>query len=241
MVETNRSFRNFKLVATITESETLYSFQRETMQRAFGGKILEHYGSVELGNIAQPDPEGYMRITEDLFKLETQTSGEVLVTNLLGLAYPFIRFRLGDLMEITDPPNDRLPYAVITKVVGRTVDLIPVKAGGYVHGVALAHVIDPHLRFVKKYQVHQLTFDHFKVKLIADGDIPEGVPQQIATDLRLLVGADSRVDVERVDYIPPAPSGKFRWVISDISDIAERALAEARDRAAMAVRDSPSH
>ena len=161
-----------------------------------------------------------MRIAEDLFKLETQASGEVLVTNLLALAYPFIRFRLGDLMEIADPPNDRLPYAVITKVVGRTVDLIPVKAGGYVHGVALAHVIDPHLRFVKKYQVHQLTFDHFKVKLIADGDIPESVPQQIATDLRSLVGADTRVDVECVDDIPPAPSGKFRWVISDISDIA---------------------
>ena len=229
MVETNRSFRNFKLVATITESEKLYDFQREAMQRAFGGKILEHYGSVELGNIAQPDPEGYMRIAEDLYKLETQASGEVVVTNLLALAYPFIRFRLGDLMELADPPNDSLPYAIITKVVGRTVDLIPVKAGGYVHGVALAHVIDPHLRFVKKYQVHQLTLDHFKVKLIANGDMPETVLQQIATDLRLLVGADARVDVERVDDIPPAPSGKFRWVISDISDVAERALAEARD------------
>jgi phenylacetate-CoA ligase len=205
------------------------------MQRAFGGTIFEHYGSVELGNIAQPDPQGYMRIAEDLYKLETQASGEVLVTNLLALAYPFIRFRLGDLMEIADPPNDHLPYAVIVKVIGRTVDLIPVKAGGYVHGVALAHVIDPHLRFIKKYQVHQLTLDHFRVKLIAEGDMPEAVPQQIVTDLRMLVGADTLIDVERVDDIPPAPSGKFRWVISDISDIAERALAETRDRAAMVV------
>jgi phenylacetate-coenzyme A ligase PaaK-like adenylate-forming protein len=228
MVETNRSFRNFRPLAVITESEKLFNFQQETMQHAFGCKILEHYGSVECGNIAQPDPEGHMRIAEDLYKLETLANGELLVTNLLSLAYPLIRYRQGDMAEIADSPNDRLPYAVITKVIGRTVDLIPVRAGGYVHGVALAHVIDPHLRFVKKYQVHQLSLDYFKVKLIADSDMPESVPQKIAMDLRLIVGANARVEVERVDEISPATSGKFRWVVSDISDIAERSLTEGR-------------
>ena len=169
-----------------------------------------------------------MRIAEDLYKLETQTTGEVLVTNLLSLPYPFIRYRLGDIAVLADPPNYRLPYAVISEVIGRTVDLIPVKAGGYVHGVALAHVIDPHLRFVRKYQVHQLSLEHFKVKLLADGEMPEFVPQQITTDLRLLIGDHTQIEVERVDDIPPAPSGKFRWVVSDISDVAERALAELR-------------
>jgi phenylacetate-CoA ligase len=230
MVETNRSFRNFTPLAVITESEKLYYFQQETMQHAFGCKILEHYGSVECGNIAQPDPEGHIRIAEDLYKLETLPGGEVLVTNLLSLAYPFIRYRQGDIVEIADPPSARLPYAVITKVIGRTVDLIPVKVGGFVHGVALAHVIDPHLQFVKKYQVHQLSLDHFKVKLMADAMLPESASLQIARDLRLMVGADTRVEVERVDEIPPASSGKFRWVISDISDVAERALAEGAPR-----------
>jgi phenylacetate-CoA ligase len=195
------------------------------MQRAFGCEILQHYGSVECGNIAQPDPEGYMRIAEDLYKLETLASGEVLVTNLLSLPYPFIRYRQGDIVEMSDPPNDSLPYAIVTKIIGRTVDLIPVKAGGFVHGVALAHLIDPHLRFVRKYQVHQLSLDHFKVKLMTDNGMPESVPHKIVKDLQRMVGVDTRVEVEHVDEIPPAASGKFRWVISDISDVAERALA----------------
>jgi hypothetical protein len=38
---------------------------------------------------------------------------------------------------------------------------------------------------------------------------------------------DTRVEVEHVDELLPAASGKFRWVISDISDVAERALAAA--------------
>lgn len=228
MLETKRSFRHFTLVACITESEKVYDFQRKAMQEAFGCKVLEHYGSVELGNIAQPDTEGYMRIAEDLYKLETQPNGEVLVTNLLAHAYPFIRYRLGDLAEIADPPNDRLPYSVLKGVIGRTVDLIPTKAGGYIHGVALAHVIDPHLRFVKKYQVHQLSLEEFNVKLITASELPESVSQQIVADIRRIVGEGTRVKIECVDDIPPATSGKFRWVISDISDVAERALAAGR-------------
>jgi phenylacetate-CoA ligase len=228
MAEHNRSFRKLKLTAVITESEKLYDFQREAMQEAFDCAILEHYGSVELGNIAQQDPDGYLRIAEDLCKVEVEDNGGVLVTNLLTLAYPFIRYRLGDLVEIAEQPNARFPYAVIKNVIGRTVDLIPIKAGGYLHGVALAHVIDRHLQFVTRYQVHQLAIDRFRVKLVAKHDMPEKVPQRIASDMRLLVGADTQIDIELVDQILPAPSGKFRWVISDISDAAEQALAEAR-------------
>src|SRR5262249_48419356 len=83
IVETKGSCRNFTPLAAITESEELYDFQRETMRHAFGCRILEHYGSVECGNIAQPDPDGHMRIAEDLYKVETLSDGEVLVTNLL--------------------------------------------------------------------------------------------------------------------------------------------------------------
>jgi phenylacetate-CoA ligase len=235
MADTKRSWRGFEPLAVVTESEKLYDFQREAMRYAFGCQIHEHYGSVECGNIAQPDPEGHMRIAEDGFKIETLASGEVLVTNLLSHAYPLIRYRLGDIAEIAAPPSDRLPYAVIAKITGRTVDLIPIKAGGYVHGVALAHVIDPHLAHVKKYQVHQLSLEHFTVKLVSDGEIPEFVSRQIATDMRLMIGADAHVDVERVEDIPAAASGKFRWVISEISDVAQRALEEERDHAATSV------
>jgi phenylacetate-CoA ligase len=230
IVDTKGSCQNFTPVAVITESEKLYDFQREMMKRAFRCQIFEHYGSVECGNIAQPDLDGHMRIAEDQCIVETLASGEVLVTNLLSLAYPLIRYRQGDMAEIADPPNDSLPYAAITKIIGRTIDLIPLKAGRYIHGIALAHVIEWHVRFIKKYQVRQLSVDHFKVKLIPDGEIPEFVPRQVAADMRRIVGGDACVEFELVDDIPPAPSGKFRWVMSDITNVA--ALEEGCGRAA---------
>ncbi|PWB83561.1 MAG: hypothetical protein C3F11_05950 [Methylocystaceae bacterium] len=232
MADANRSFRGFAPIAVITESEKLYDFQRAAMHAAFGCRILEHYGSVEFGNIAQPDTAGRLRIAEDLFKLETLPTGELLVTNLFSQSYPLIRFRLGDLAVLAEPPaDDDLPYGVLAEVTGRTVDLIPVRTGGYIHGVALAHVIDPHLRYVCKYQIHQTALDRFVVRLVSERPLLDDVPAQIKHDLARLVGASAVIEVRQVDDIPPAASGKFRWVLSDVSDVAERILAEERDQA----------
>ena len=224
MLDGNRRFRGFAPVAVVTESEKLYDFQREAMRQAFDCSILEHYGSVEFGNIAQADPSGRLRIAEDMFKLETLPAGQLLVTNLLSQPYPLIRFSLGDLADIDEPPDTHLPYAVLTEVIGRTVDLIPISKGGYVHGVALAHVIDPHLSHVTKYQIHQLALDHFVVRLASDNGVPDSVVQQITNDLAKLVGSSAKIEVRQVPDIRPAASGKFRWVLSDVSDVAARIL-----------------
>lgn len=229
MQDTNRKFQGFTLVAVVTESEQLYDFQRAVMIAAFGCRVLEHYGSVEFGNIAQPDPSGRLRIADDIFKLETLPTGELLVTNLLSKPFPLIRYRLGDMAVLAEPTvDDPLPYGVLAEVIGRTVDLIPVRNGGYVHGVALAHVIDPHLNHVYKYQIQQITIDHFVVRLCSALPIPDEVTKRIIQDLQNLVGDGAVIEVIQVDDIQPSASGKFRWVVSDVSDVADRILAEQR-------------
>jgi phenylacetate-CoA ligase len=227
-LDTNRTFREFIPTAVITESEKLYEFQREAMVAAFRCRILEHFGSVEFGNIAQPDTTGKLRIADDLYKLEQLSTGELLVTNLLSQDFPLIRYRLGDLAKLTEPPSGNdLPYGILDEVTGRTVDLIPVRAGGYIHGVALAHIIDPHLPYVRKYQIHQTAIDRFVVLLASERRLPEDVAARIRHDLVKLVGASAAVEVKQVDDIAASASGKFRWVISDVSDVAECVLAES--------------
>lgn len=212
-----RTLRTPGLVAAVTESEKLYDFQREAMEAAFGCPILEHYGSVEFGNIAEPDPYGNMRINEDMFLVERLPTGEAAITNLFSQAFPFIRYKLGDLIELRDDVPPPLPYACFRSIVGRTVDLVPIAAGGHVHGVALAHTIDPHLEHVLKYQIRQLALDRFTVSIIPRGILPDEVARTIAKDLRGLVGQDATVEITAVDHIEPAASGKFRWVVSDLT------------------------
>lgn len=200
----------------VTESEALYDFQRRVMQEAFGCRVVEHYGSVEFGNIAEEAPDGRLRINDDLYVVESGPTGEALVTSLFSHAYPFIRYRLGDVLELSKETCPGLPYTVLKRVEGRIVDRIALVGGGYVHGVALAHVIDPHLDLVRRYQIRQRALNEFRVVLAVDAPLPADVKRRITQDLRSVVSSDARVDFEEVTEIETDAAGKHRWVVSDV-------------------------
>jgi len=217
LVDEGKTLNAPNLKAIVTESEKIYDFQREVMEKAYNCPILEHYGSVEFGNIAQPDTDGNLRINEDIFIIERNEKGEALATGLFSQSFPFIRYNLTDLVEFDDEINPGLPYKSFKQIIGRTVDMIPVPAGGHVHGVALAHLIDPHLEHILKYQIRQTKLDHFIVRLIPRTTIPDSTSQTIRKDLASIVGDAATIEVISVDEIEPASSGKFRWVISDVN------------------------
>ncbi|CAA9351980.1 MAG: hypothetical protein AVDCRST_MAG68-3727 [uncultured Gemmatimonadetes bacterium] len=217
LLDTGGGFHDLRLRAAVTESEKLYPFQKEAMEAAFGCPVLEFYGSVELGAIAQTDPRGDLLVNDDMYIVEALPGGEAVVTDLFSHAYPFLRYQLGDLVQLASRPATGLPYSVLEQVVGRTTDLIPLRGGGFVHGVALAHVIDHHLALVQKYQIHQEAMDRFAVRLVTRAPLPPPVRERIVADLAGLVGPGAQIDVHEVDHIAPAASGKFRWVMSDVA------------------------
>ena len=217
LLDEGKTLKAPRLKAVITESEKLYDFQKEAMEEAFGCPVLEHYGSVEFGNISQPDPDGNKRINEDLFVVERDEQGEAVITSLFSHAFPFLRYKLGDLIEFEDEIKPGLPYKSFKSIVGRTVDMIPVAAGGSVHGVALAHLVDPHLDEVLKFQFHQTALDQFVLRIIPKTKLSDSVKATIRKDMAGLLGKDTKVEILEVDHINPAESGKFRWVISDIT------------------------
>ncbi|MBX3372556.1 MAG: phenylacetate--CoA ligase family protein [Phycisphaeraceae bacterium] len=201
----------------VTESEKLYPFQRRAMEQAFGCPVVEHYGSVGFGNIAQQDPAGHLRVCEDVVWLERSDSGEAIVTSLSSFAFPFIRFALGDLIDFRPEIPPGLPYAVLREVTGRTLDLMPRPDGGHVHGVAVAHAIDPHMAVVRRYQVRQSAVDRITVVLepLAD-QVPDAVCATIRTAIEGLFGPGVTVDV-RPGRVTPAESGKFHWIRSEVA------------------------
>ena len=214
---------DFPLKAIVTESEKLYDFQRRAMEAAFGCPVVENYGSVEFGMLAAQDCQGHMRIHDDMHLVEQMPgTGEAVITNLRSHAFPFIRYRLGDIIELSPHVPDKMPYRVLTKILGRTVDLIPLVSGGFMPGVSLPHVIDPHLIYVYRYQIHQAAIDRFIIRLVLRQPLPETARQKIIADMKHLLGNQVNVQIEIVDSIPVALSGKFRWVTTDVSDAAQK-------------------
>lgn len=70
--------------------------------KAFGRKITSEYGAAETGLIAFECPEGGIHINIENVILEQNTDGELLVTNLASYSFPIIRYRLGDIVTLSD-------------------------------------------------------------------------------------------------------------------------------------------
>ncbi|MFI4859043.1 MAG: phenylacetate--CoA ligase family protein [Phycisphaerales bacterium JB063] len=222
VLDQNNKCPPLKLKAVVTESEKIYDFQREAMARAFHCPVVEVYGSVEFGSMACEDPQGHLRINEDMYHMEQDEHGTAVITNMLGYAFPFIRYKLGDMIELETDIPPGLPYRVLKRVIGRTVDMVPLAQGGYVHGASISDSFHPHVDYILKYQVHQKAINDFAVKLVPKTTIPQHILNNITHNIRELVGHEAMIEIKIVDDIPPAASGKFRLVTSDISDIAQQ-------------------
>ncbi|MFC2153728.1 hypothetical protein ACFLQ7_03760 [Actinomycetota bacterium] len=208
-------------LAVFTESEPLLPSQRHTISRAFACPVSEQYGSVEIGHIATQHPDGIMRVDDDHVVLERATDGELLVTALRSHAFPIIRYRQGDVVDVlTDAtsPSSASPYSTVEGIRGRIVDRFVRPGGGTVHGVAVAHCIDPHAAYIAQYQVVQKSADIVVVGLVPRTTIPKDVERTIERDLLRLLGDDVQIAIERQAEIKPDPSGKYRWVRSDVAD-----------------------
>lgn len=109
---------NLKLVKGTSEM-ILDAYQPVSCQ-AFGMKIVSEYGAAEAGLIAFECPEGSMHINVEDVILEVDDDGEVVVTNLLSRSFPIIRYRLGDVVSLSDRtcPCGR-SHPILEDVVGR--------------------------------------------------------------------------------------------------------------------------
>lgn len=226
LIEKGTDLRHLGMKAVVTESEKLYQFQKQTMEQAFGCPIVEHYGSLEFGMLAQRDPQGVMRIHEDRCIVERLSGGEAVITSLHAKAYPFLRYKVGDLLELDDHVTDGLPYASIKSLTGRVADLVPLPRGGYIHGFILHYPFERFMKYILRFQIHQTRIDQFVIRWVLAAPVPEEVRQKIVQAFHAAAGEDVAVEFQEVDSLPNTISGKFRWVISDVSDVARQVLAE---------------
>ena len=58
--------------------------------------------------------------------------------------------------------------------------------------------------------------------LVTDEQFPPDGAEQVAAKVRARLGSDDRVVVEQVDDIKPAPSGKYRPVVSKVAEALSR-------------------
>lgn len=212
----------------VTSAETLFSFQREKIEKIFKSEIYNRYGSREFGHIAaECEKHDGLHINADRFVLEIVDSnekvckpgelGEIVITDLDNFVFPMIRYKIGDLGILSDnicTCGRNLP--LLERVEGRIFDLIVGVNGNVVAGTFWT-LLKYKIKGWKKFQLIQEEIDYIKFIVEKNDAIKDDFTDKLNQIVKEKFGNEMKIDVKFVDKIPLTKTGKHRWVISKIS------------------------
>jgi phenylacetate-CoA ligase len=209
-----------------TTGEMLQEHHRSTIEQASGGRVANEYGLREAGFVAHQCPQGTMHVTAENVFMETvridgssagDSIGEVVVTNLDNLGMPLLRYRTRDygrLGRAECPCGWRTQ--TLSDLAGRQSDFLIAADGTPTVGFALSR------RFwdvpgVRQFRVVQQSLAATRVLVVAGDGFGDDSRRCIEAMIREVLGPAVAVTIERVQLIPPDPSGKTGYIQSRIA------------------------
>lgn len=212
--------RKHSIKRCLVNGEPLWPEYRKRIEKMGGVNIHDHYGAMEvsaLGLALKPDDE-YMKVFADGLLLEVldehgQTSatgiGDLLVTDLNNICMPFIRYRLGDKVELI-----RRAGALRVKVLGRTEDSLLLN-GVVVMKRELVRIVNDslgHPRFFFLVDKHPLRY-YDRLIINVTGSTPKQL-QALSGAIIKALGVDRCIDVRPHEgIIPRTLNGKIKYFI----------------------------
>jgi phenylacetate-CoA ligase len=224
-----------QLKVAIANAEPVYTYQRESIKRAFGCELRETYGLAEMVTAAGECEHGTMHLWPDAGVLEVVQGGESLPrgidgdlvgTGLINADMPLIRYRIGDrgalaAGDVVCACGRTLP--ALARLEGRSDDVLLTRDGRAIG--RLDPVFKAHLP-VHEAQIIQESLDSVRVRYVPSAGFSPHDAADLSARLCERMG-NVRVILEEVTSIPREPNGKFRAVICALSP-AERMTAVSR-------------
>lgn len=218
---------DIKFSGISSTAEVLYPSQRELIERTFGCEVLDRYGARELGGIACEclehkglhigAGEVYVEVLRDGAPVPVGEEGDIVVTNLNNYGMPFIRYRVGDIGQLSDvvcPCGRGLPMMEVLQ--GRRIDMFKAKDGRVVWGGFASLMFD--MPGVKRFQLVQKSLDKVVIRIVKDAPLDEARLAEIERTVHIALGDDVDVEFEYPEEITVERSGKYRYTISEVHD-----------------------
>jgi phenylacetate-CoA ligase len=215
-----------RLKVVCTTGEPLLPEQRRLIREVFGVPVANEYGCRDGGLIALESPEGQLLVNSESILLEILDErgrpvapgevGEAVLTNLCSDAQPFLRYRTGDQVRASaETCRAGRGLQVIAEVMGRTTDFVVRADGTIMHALAVIYVLRA-IEGVKEFKIIQHAVDRLEVLVCPGPAWRDTAQDDIVEQLRKRMGTATRVEVKRVETIPPEASGKHRYVVSHV-------------------------
>ncbi len=243
----SRRAQDIRPRAVIASGEELYESQRELIEAVFGCRVFDRYGSREFAGVAHECEEHRgLHVMSDLFYVEVVTEsgrpasegeiGEIVVTDLFNTYMPFVRYRTGDLAVTTGrtcPCGRGLP--LLERIEGRSFDAIVTADGRHIGGFFWTW-LSRAVPGIRRFQVEQRERSGVIFRFVPGPEWRDEYERSLEKKIRENCGDGFGVSFERVGEIPLTPSGKSKFIISNVG---ERLVVKSKIHRATITAEEP--
>lgn len=222
------------LAGVLTGAEALHAAERDVIERAFGCKAFDTYGSREVMLMAaECERHEGLHVNADHLLLETVdedgvpvsagTSGAVAITDFHNPAMPLVRYLNGDAATYaTHACTCGRGLPLLASVDGRLLDLIRTPDGRLVPGEYFVYIMLS-WPMIAQWQVVQTARDAIEIRVIASTPLDPELCDRLRSSMRRELGDRLRVDIVPVEHIDASGSGKRRLTVALSADASGRA------------------
>ncbi len=206
--------QHLRIPLIFTSSETLYSYQREKLERAFSSRIVDWYGNAERTIALQENADNtYDQLP--LYSINEFQKDRVITTSLINSSFPLIRYEVDDVILLGDEnrPNWKRKVQAIQ---GRSDDVLVLPDGTRVGLICNAFDGIDHIRMSQVVQKDRKTID---VNLVIADAYSRHQEAQLTRQLRESMGEHTPFALNYVveDQIIKSDSGKFKLIVNHMN------------------------
>jgi phenylacetate-CoA ligase len=207
-----------------TIGETVHAELRSRARTATGLAIEDNYSSQEAGTIAIQCPtSGLYHIMAEALIVEVLNErwepcsegeiGRVVVSDLLNLATPLIRYDIGDYAEIGPPCACGRGLPTLKRILGRERNLVRLPDGSRNWPLVGFHHYDA-VAPIRQYQLIQHKIDEIEFKLVTDASLTPEQEQRLIKIVQQSLNYPFKITVTQSrERLPIGPNGKFEEFI----------------------------
>lgn len=200
---------------------------RTRVREAFDVPVIDEYSTIEAGPIAFECPEqGNLHVCSETVYVEVLDEkgracrpghvGRVVVSVLHNFAMPLLRYELGDLAEVGAPCACGRGSPVLRRVLGRSRGLFTYPDGSR-RQPNMSSLVNQEVLPIRQYKVVQTHVDRVRVTLVTPSSPSAQTRDALIAAVRRDLGYDFEVQLEFVDHIPRAESGKYEVIMSEVT------------------------
>ena len=214
--------KSIPLKGVFLGSEPIYTWQRESIKKAFHCNIYDYYGQTE--NIIMAPGCGYSENLHicleagilELNKIDNEKYN-LIGTTILNKSMPLIRYELNDITGgyvIEDCKCGR-KHNQIKPIETKAEDFIITPTGNYISASILTFPFKTPEGILQS-QIIQKEKNLIIVKVVTDEKFTQIEKNKLQFSLKQCVGAEMIIEFEYTDNIPRTLNGKYRFVINEL-------------------------